>query len=43
VLKVNGSLTLLYLRGNKIGESSKSAIRTAWLSKSGRYTYGLDF
>jgi hypothetical protein len=42
-LEVNGSLKKLWLIPNKFGESSMSAIRTAWLSKSGRDTSGLDF
>jgi hypothetical protein len=30
------SLTSLLLSGNEFGDSSKVAIRTAWLSKPGR-------
>jgi hypothetical protein len=35
-LAVNTTLTTLYLNDNKIGNKGKSAIRTAWLSKSCR-------
>jgi hypothetical protein len=42
-LKVNGTLTTLWLTRNNIGDTSKSAIRTAWLSKTGRQESGLHF
>jgi hypothetical protein len=40
--EVNETLTKLDLERNNLGDASKSAIRTAWLSKTGRPESGLE-